>query len=125
MRTEDSGHIGSKGEELSFSDKLETLFDGTVHSGETEPPTRRRRLSDGSTSSLLHTKDPVNANPDYRTGRLNDSRTTQSSLGKLNYSIGECIECLDGMEEIEQGRDLYLFALDIFLKKGYTEVSLN
>ncbi|XP_057488836.1 L10-interacting MYB domain-containing protein-like [Actinidia eriantha] len=117
--------------ELPFADKLETIFDGTVRSGETEPPTQRRRVSDGSTSSFLHTKEPVDANPDYRTDRLNDAVesmsfvTTQSSLGKLNYSIGECIECLDGMEEIEQGSDLYLFALDIFLKKEYREVFLQ
>ncbi|CAL5404608.1 unnamed protein product [Camellia sinensis] len=117
--------------ELPLRDKLDIIFDGTVDSGQTEPPAQRRRLSDGSTTSLMHIKESGDANPDSRTDRVNcavESRsivTVQSSLGKLNYSIGECIECLDGMDEIEQGSDLYLFALDIFLRKEYREVFLQ
>ncbi|XP_059666365.1 L10-interacting MYB domain-containing protein [Cornus florida] len=134
--------------ELPFTDKLETIFDGRIVSGETEPPPQRRRLSDDSTTSLLHTKEPGPGDsttsllhtkepgpgvsrPDIRTERVCEAAesrsvvTVQSSLGKLNYSIGECIECLDGLEEVEPGSDLYLFALDIFLKKEYREIFLQ
>ncbi|KAL5568930.1 hypothetical protein UlMin_025505 [Ulmus minor] len=45
--------------------------------------------------------------------------------GKQTYSIGECIDCLDEMEEVEQGSELYLFALDLFLKKEYREIFLQ
>lgn len=120
---------------LPFTNELDIIFDGTVASEETEPSAQRRKLSDGSTSSLFHIEGPVDASPELRTDRgtdhLNDaveSRgivTSRSSLGKLNYTIGECIECLDGMEGIEQGSDLYFFALDIFLKKEYREVFLQ
>lgn len=51
--------------------------------------------------------------------------TVQSAQCKQNYSIGECIECLDRMEEVEEGSELYLFALDIFLKKEYREIFLQ
>ncbi|XAR71959.1 hypothetical protein NMG60_11018421 [Bertholletia excelsa] len=118
--------------ELPLADKLDIIYDGAIDSGETEPPPpRRRKLSDGSTTSNLHVKESPDANLDSKTDRLNaavESRsivTSHSSLVRLNYSIGECIECLDGMEEIEQGSELYLFALDIFLKKEYREVFLE
>lgn len=51
--------------------------------------------------------------------------TVPSTQVKLSYSIGECIDCLDAMEEIEQGSELYLFALDVFLKKEYRETFLQ
>lgn len=124
--------------ELQLADKLEIIFDGTINSGETQPLIRRRRLNDGSTTSLLGPKEPVTAKPVRITEGSFDaveSRTPEtfqrsaisihSTQGKLNYSIGECIECLDGMEEVEQGSDLYLFALDIFLKKEYREIFLQ
>lgn len=44
---------------------------------------------------------------------------------KRMYCIGECIESLDAMEEVEQGSDLYLFALDMFLKREYREIFLE
>lgn len=122
-------------EGLPFTNELDIIFDGTIASEETEPSARRRKLSDGSASSLFHIEGPVDANPELRTDRgtnhLNDaveSRgivTSQSSLGKLNYTIGECIKCLDGMEGMEQGSELYFFALDIFLEKEYREVFLQ
>ncbi|XP_024014877.1 L10-interacting MYB domain-containing protein [Eutrema salsugineum] len=48
-----------------------------------------------------------------------------ASAKQYQYTIGECIECLDAMEEVEQGSDLYLFALDLFLKKEYREIFLQ
>lgn len=55
----------------------------------------------------------------------NHGVTVPSTQAKLTYSIGECIDCLDGLEELEQGSDLYLFALDVFLKKEYREIFLQ
>lgn len=50
-----------------------------------------------------------------------------ASLAKkqCEYTIGECIERLDSMEEVEQGSDLYMFALDLFLRKEYREIFLQ
>ncbi|XP_010491117.1 PREDICTED: L10-interacting MYB domain-containing protein-like [Camelina sativa] len=44
---------------------------------------------------------------------------------KLMYSIGECIQSLDAMNEVEEGSELYLFALDLFLKREYREIFLE
>lgn len=116
--------------ELLCADQLDTIFDGTAIIGETEPPTRRRKHNHGSTPTATPMPTPLSTRPESRSEHLFDaveSRSTvtvHSSLGKLTYSIGECIDCLDGMEEIEQGSDLYLFALDIFLK-DYREIFLN
>ncbi|XAR63640.1 hypothetical protein NMG60_11023656 [Bertholletia excelsa] len=51
--------------------------------------------------------------------------TAQPPLANLHFSIGECIECLDEIEAIEKGSDLYFFALDIFLKKERRETFLQ
>ncbi|KAF8106565.1 hypothetical protein N665_0137s0018 [Sinapis alba] len=47
------------------------------------------------------------------------------SAKQCEYTIGECIERLDLMEEVEQGSDLYMFALDLFLRKEYREIFLQ
>ncbi|KAF2296210.1 hypothetical protein GH714_036742 [Hevea brasiliensis] len=118
-------------EEFQLADKLGIMFDGITNTGETEPPVQLKMLNDGSTDSLLHKEEPIIAKPMQMIKPLSDviesssALTVQSTRGKLQYSIGECIECLDGMEEIEQGSDLYLFALDIFLKKEYREIFLQ
>lgn len=118
-----------------FANKLGVIFDGASYSGETQAtprPAQRRRISDSSTTTpLLPSNEIVEATPLSRNDCFYDAVesksivTAQSSQGKLSYSIGECIECLDGMNEIEPGSDLYLFALDIFLKKEYREVFLQ
>lgn len=48
-----------------------------------------------------------------------------ASVKKYEYTIGECIKCLDTMEEVEQGSDLYMFALDLFPTKEYREIFLQ
>lgn len=124
--------------ELELADKLEIIFDAMTVSGEFEPANQRRKYTHALTTSWLHNKEPFVPKQDEKTEPLCDAvesrdavmiqRSAQrvpSTQGKLSYSIGECIDCLDGMEEIEQGSDLYLFALDIFLKKEYREVFLQ
>lgn len=127
--------------ELQCADKLETIFDGTTIIGETEPPTQRRKYNCDSTAALLHMEQSVTAKPVGMIQHLAipvESRTpvihNQKSIGtvpstiqsKLSfYSIGECIDSLDAMEEVEQGSELYLFALDVFLKKEYREIFLQ
>jgi hypothetical protein len=122
--------------ELELADKLETIFDAVTVIGEFEPA---RKYNDALTTSWLHYNELAIPKPDEKTEPLYDAvesrdavmiqKSTQrvpSTQGKLSYSIGECIDCLDGMEEeVEQGSDLYLFALDIFLKKEYREVFLQ
>ncbi|XP_062154599.1 L10-interacting MYB domain-containing protein isoform X6 [Alnus glutinosa] len=124
--------------ELELADKLETIFDAMTITGESEPASQRRKYNDALTTYWLHNKESVVLKPDEKPEPLCDAvesrdavmiqRSAQrvpSTQGKLSYSIGECIDCLDGMEEVEQGSDLYLFALDIFLKKEYREVFLQ
>lgn len=85
---------------------------------------------------IKHRCDAVELRPnDTQTERVEQRRfetvesrsgvTVESGQGKGSYSIGECIECLDGMEEVEQGGDIYLFALDVFLRKEYREIFLQ
>ncbi|KAK4834991.1 hypothetical protein QYF36_003585 [Acer negundo] len=98
---------------------------------------KSRRLDDSPTTSFLNIDEQGTAELDSRTEHLYDVEsgsavtiqrsflTFQPTQSKLNYSIGECIECLDRMEEVEQGSSLYLFALDLFLKKEYREIFLQ
>ncbi|KAF7830989.1 L10-interacting MYB domain-containing protein isoform X1 [Senna tora] len=117
--------------ELQFADKLETIFNGATITGETEAPVQHSINS-------LHAKEHDTAKPDEKTDCLCDAVESRNGViiqknateipaieGKLSYSIGECIECLDRMEEIEQGSELYLFALDVFLKQEYREIFLQ
>lgn len=128
--------------ELQFNDKLETIFEGTSVIGETEPPIRRRRRNGDLNASMVQTdvteQEPLTWKPEGINEGLShpvesrsaikiqkSSATFPSTQGKVSYSIGECIECLDGMEDVEQGSDLYMFALDVFLKKEYREIFLQ
>ncbi|XP_041000492.1 L10-interacting MYB domain-containing protein [Juglans microcarpa x Juglans regia] len=123
---------------LELADKLETIFYGSTVTAETEPTSRRRKYNNASTMPHLSNREPEIPKPDEKTERFCDAVESRGALmiqkeaqfvqsrgGKLSYSIGECIDCLDGMEEVEPGSDLYLFALDIFLKKEYREVFLQ
>lgn len=124
--------------ELQFTDILETIFNGTTVTGETEPDMQQRKSDDSVITFPMHTKEPDIAHFDEKTECRCDAVASRngasiqknasavsSSEGKCNYSIGECIECLDRMEEIEQGSDLYMFALDVFLKQEYREIFLQ
>lgn len=121
--------------ELQFADMLETIFNGITLTGETEPAAQPRKSDDSVVTFPLHAKEPDTASLDVNTNFLCDavaSKSIQKNAiglsspgGKRNYSIGECIECLDGMEQLEQGSDLYLFALDVFLKQEYREIFLQ
>lgn len=95
------------------------------------------RLDDSPSESYLHVDEPVTTKLDSKTRHLYDAESGsavtirkgyiafQPTQGKLDYSIGECIDCLDRMEDVEQGSSLYLFALDLFLKKEYREIFLQ
>ncbi|XP_061356707.1 L10-interacting MYB domain-containing protein-like [Gastrolobium bilobum] len=124
--------------ELQFTDILEAIFNGTTFTGETEPVVQQRKSDDSVITFPLHAKVPDAANLDEKIECLcdavasrngvsiqNNANAISSTESKRNYSIGECIECLDRMEEIEQGCDLYLFALDVFLKQEYREIFLQ
>ncbi|XP_020220250.1 L10-interacting MYB domain-containing protein isoform X2 [Cajanus cajan] len=125
--------------ELQFTDILETIFNGTTVTGETEPAALQQRKSDDSVITFpLHSKELDTANLDVKiecrcdavasrngVSIQKNASAVSSTESKRNYSIGECIECLDKMEEIEQGSDLYMFALDVFLKQEYREIFLQ
>lgn len=116
------------------------LNDGSTSSQEqvtTKLERKRRQLDDSATTSQLHLDEPGCAKLDRETEHLYDvesgsavtiqrsSITFRPAKGIPNYSIGECIQCLDGMEEVEQGSSLYMFALDLFLKREYREIFLE
>ncbi|KAK7311263.1 hypothetical protein RJT34_09284 [Clitoria ternatea] len=124
--------------ELHFTDILEAIFNGTTVTGETEPAVQQRKSDDSGITFGLHANEQDTAHLDEKTECLCDAvasrngvnvqrnaTASSSTEGKRNYSIGECIECLDGMEEIGQGSDLYMFALDVFLKQEYREIFLQ
>lgn len=110
--------------ELQFTDKLEIIFDGITVSGETDPPAKRSKYNDNSSASGLNMEELGMGN---RQGNIEhfDAVPVSFRQAKLTYSIGDCIDCLDSMEEVVQGSDLYLFALDVFLKKEYREIFLQ
>lgn len=124
--------------ELELADKLGTIFYGRTVTGETEPTSRRRKYNNASTMLHLSNREPEIPKPDEKTEHICDAVESRGALmiqkeaeyvpfkgGKLSFSIGECIDCLDGMDEVEPGSELYLFALDIFLRKEYREVFLQ
>lgn len=127
--------------ELQCADKLQIIFDGTTIIGETEPPPQRRKCNHDSTAAMLHMKQSGTAKPvgmiqhlaipvESRTPVIHNQKSTGNVPSSIQskfsfYSIGECIDCLDAMDEVEQGSELYLFALDVFLKKEYREIFLH
>ena len=124
--------------ELQLSEKLEAIFNGSTITGESEPAVQERKYDGSIITNDMHAKEANTAKPDEKTECLceaveprngviiqKNSMAIPSKGGKLSYSIGECIECLDRTEEIEQGSDLYLFALDVFLKQEYREIFLQ
>lgn len=138
---------------IQHAEKLEMLFDGKLGTVESlsDSPNFHGRLTGGSPASLCladeqgtHQQPPERMGRNYDTtpesrsailvemsrperqpvnSKPNDGRQPVNS--KPTYSIGECIQCLDGMTEVQEGSDLYLFALDIFLKKEYREIFLQ
>ncbi|KAK7290105.1 hypothetical protein RIF29_04288 [Crotalaria pallida] len=126
--------------ELQFTDILETIFNGTstTVTEEIEPAKQQRKSDDSDVTFPLHKKEANTTKLEEKSNCLCDAVASRNVVpilknaaaissieGKRNYSIGECIECLDSMEEIEQGSDLYLFALDVFLKQEYREIFLQ
>lgn len=97
------------------------------YSAEKEPPNPDPLYGYG----LMNTEVPIGVRPEdnietcYEAVESRSNVTVQSPPFKFSYNIAECIKCLDLIEEIEQGSELYLFALDIFLKKEYREIFLN
>ncbi|CAA2976091.1 Hypothetical predicted protein [Olea europaea subsp. europaea] len=86
---------------------------------------------DDSMNTSYNAIERVTAIPDSNIERCYDAvesrsfMTIQSPQPRPSYSIEDCIKCLDTIEELEQGGELYLFALDIFLKQEYREIFLN
>ncbi|CAH8270179.1 unnamed protein product [Arabidopsis lyrata] len=89
------------------------------------------RLNGGYAESQEDRIDSENAQPldDMKLmseGMLQESPVcVEIESAKLMYSIGECIQSLDAMKEVEEGSELYLFALDLFLKREYREIFLE
>ncbi|CAH2073960.1 unnamed protein product [Thlaspi arvense] len=124
--------------EVPHADKLSVIFSGVIEPGETyTPPSRKKPLRDRSESPHLQ---QYEANwIDNKAAQQLDVVKFMSSDGMLQespvcveiesakrkYCIGECIESLDAMKEVEEGSDLYLFALDQFLKREYREIFLE
>ncbi|PON36301.1 Myb/SANT-like domain containing protein [Parasponia andersonii] len=128
-----------RSKELPLADKLDILFDGTIDFGEKVSAIQHMKCNDNLTASTLQTEKPDILQPEGTTDshrdlvessgavtfQKQDGVTVSSTQSKLTFSIGECIDCLDGFEELEQGSGLYLFALDVFLKKEYREIFLQ
>lgn len=96
--------------------------DNDDYDGEPTHTPHRRRL--GFAESRL--QDVEIGTPVYNS--LEAKRMRESPLAsakQCEYTIGECIERLDSMEEVEPGSDLYMFALDLFLRKEYREIFLQ
>ncbi|KAL3650228.1 hypothetical protein CASFOL_006631 [Castilleja foliolosa] len=123
--------------ELQFADKLDIVFAPTENSSGkkvncftgAEPVSQKRKHNSYySPDEKYFQLDPIDAKPEsehFSYDNAVEPIPLQSAPFKFSYSIEECIKCLDSMVEIEQGCELYLFALDLFLKKEYREIFLN
>ncbi|CAM8916255.1 unnamed protein product [Rhodiola kirilowii] len=138
-----------RNKELEFADKIDIIFEGIDCNEDSESTPSRKRQVEDAFAHFTNSQDQqvgkipmLNVTPlscriapgvghEKRADNVCDveSRsavTGQSARGGSNkYSIGECIDCLDEIEEIEQGGELYLSALDLFLKKEYREIFLQ
>ncbi|XP_018445576.1 L10-interacting MYB domain-containing protein [Raphanus sativus] len=118
--------------EVPHADKLSIIFSGVIEPGETyTPPSRKKLLPDRSESPRFR-EDEANHNVkpakrlDVVMGMLQESPVrVEIESAKRMYCIGECIESLNAMKEVEEGSDLYMFALDQFLKREYREIFLE
>ncbi|CAA7026716.1 unnamed protein product [Microthlaspi erraticum] len=122
--------------EVPHADKLSIIFSGVIEPGETyTPPTRKKHLRGRSCESP---QDEANLMMDSEAGQpldvvklMSEGMLQESPVcveigsAKRMYCIGECIESLDAMKEVEEGSELYLFALDQFLKREYREIFLE
>ncbi|KAL3652239.1 hypothetical protein CASFOL_001920 [Castilleja foliolosa] len=123
--------------ELLFAEKLDIVFAPTENSNgkkvncftgaESVPQKRKHNSYYNPDDEYLELEGPIDAKPVSERFFYDafEPIQMQSPPFKLSYSIEECIKCLDSTEEIEQGCELYLFALDLFLKKEYREIFLN
>ncbi|XP_024012037.1 L10-interacting MYB domain-containing protein [Eutrema salsugineum] len=123
--------------EVPHADKLSIIFSGVIEPGETyTPPSRKKLLRHRSESPQLQeyevnwidnkTAQTLDVAKLMSDGMLQESPVcVEIESAKRKYCIGECIESLDAMKEVEEGSDLYLFALDQFLKREYREIFLE
>ncbi|KAG2262678.1 hypothetical protein Bca52824_069757 [Brassica carinata] len=123
--------------EVPHADKLSIIFSGVIEPGETyTPPSRKKLLLRDRSESPQFQEDEA----DYKEkpakrldvvklmsdGMLQESPVcVEIESAKRMYCIGECIESLNAMKEVEEGSDLYMFALDQFLKREYREIFLE
>ncbi|KAL1222140.1 L10-interacting MYB domain-containing protein [Cardamine amara subsp. amara] len=123
----------SESPQLHDPTPLSTLYTNEPFTGtefdydDDEEPTQQRRRFNGvgfAESRLQDVEIAIPACHQVNTERVNESPVS-ASVKQYEFTIGECIECLDSMEEVEQGSDLYMCALDLFLKKEYREVFLQ
>ena len=117
--------------ELQFADKLDTIFDYTPNAGEkiyysaSPLQTVKPEIMQPEDETPERPCDPFESDSDTIIKKNVVRAPAPLTHNKLTYSIGECIDCLDSLQELEQGSELYLFALDVFLKKEYREIFLQ
>ncbi|XP_010490413.1 PREDICTED: L10-interacting MYB domain-containing protein-like [Camelina sativa] len=60
----------------------------------------------------------------FNTEPMEEKSPVTASVKKKEYTMEECMECLDAMEEVEKGSDLYMSALNLFLTEEYRQIFL-
>ncbi|CAF1790114.1 unnamed protein product [Brassica oleracea var. botrytis] len=118
--------------EVPHADKLSIIFSGVIEPGETyAPPSRKKLLLRDRSESPRFRGDEGDYDEKPAKRLVSDGVLQESPVcvemesAKRMYCIGECIESLNAMEEVEEGSDLYMFALDQFLKREYREIFLE
>lgn len=120
--SEDGDGDGDDDEDADDDDDNDEYDDGEP----THTPHHRRRLGGFAESRLQDVEIRTPVCNSLEAKRMRESPLAASLAKKqCEYTIGECIERLDSMEEVEQGSDLYMFALDLFLRKEYREIFLH
>lgn len=92
---------------------------------ENEPLLQHRRMNQDPISLCQCKRDLGSLKFDrqcYHPYEVIESRNTATSALREEYSIRECIHLLNEMSDMQQGSELHMFALDVFLKKKYREL---
>ncbi|KAG9445331.1 hypothetical protein H6P81_016671 [Aristolochia fimbriata] len=96
----------------------------TSENGSQDRP-RKRKAGNVSCWCRRESESP-SARLDRQLTRLCDAFELRSQMPlKEPNSIKECIQILNEMADVPRGSDLYMFAVDIFLKKEYREVFIE
>ncbi|MQM00573.1 hypothetical protein Taro_033303 [Colocasia esculenta] len=102
--------------------QMENKESPNISQAEFDTSVRRKRKNQDPERSIHGLKREMVARRIGHLCEAVESGSTVTSTLKERYSIKECVDVLNEMHEIPQGSELYMFALDLFVRKEYREL---